>query len=44
MNMVWFELSFGREATAEDKVLNWPVVALGLTTTEPAGGVVLDAA
>lgn len=44
MKMVWAEPSFGRDATAADMVVNWPVVALGLTTTEPAGGEVRDAA
>lgn len=45
MKIVLDEPSFRRDATAEESVLNWPdVVAVGLTTTEPEGGEVLDAA
>ena len=45
MKIVWEDPSLGREATAEDKFANCPeVVVLRLTTTEPSGGVVLQAA
>lgn len=45
MNIDREEESSGREATAEERVLNCPdVVVLGLTTIAPEGGEVREAA